>query len=94
MEERLDALEKKYFDLVWLARTGLEDEGRPDVSTQIKRIRLSYPEEVQDLEDDENNWHHGFNSGMLAACRLFMSYVDDDSEEIQQAEEEFPFLDT
>ena len=33
MEEKLDALEKKYFDLVWLARNGLEDEARPDAST-------------------------------------------------------------
>ena len=94
MEKKLDALEKKYFDLVWLARNGLEDEARPDASTIVTRIRLSHPKEVQDLEDGEDNWHHGFNSGMLAACRLFMGYMDDDSEEIQQAEEEFPFLDT
>ena len=57
------------------------------------------------LKSDSGDWEHGFNSGMLACLRLVMTaqnreqFTDDDGEicwhgGVEDAIEEFPFLDT
>jgi len=89
----LQDLEKKYFDLVWYARSNRMDDpywlGKP---TEIRNaafekqmiVEREYPEEVQKLHKCEDNWEHGFNSGVLAAIRTVLDGSLDD----------FPNLDT
>jgi hypothetical protein len=54
---------------------GLQEEPKKmkkieNIGIQIEEIRSKYPKETQDIEDEEEgDWHHGFNSGMLAAVR-------------------------
>jgi len=118
---RLGSFEEKYHALVWYARSpsmGSESAG------SAKEIEAQYPDETERLSSSSGDWEHGFNSGCLAAARLFAAYIDvlgyvdsvnehsriealeedpDDLEEfapfkeadaIEEAEEEFPFLDT
>lgn len=96
LKGRVQELEEKYFNLVWLARKSPEDIANSAViRREVRKVRQKYPKEVLDLlHSDGNNWQHGFNSGMLACLRLIMSYLDEDPEEIARGEEEFPFLDT
>lgn len=52
----------------------------------------SYPAEVRALiSDDEGDWAHGFNSGMLAAIRFFGTMEE---ESLQDALDDFPCLDS
>ncbi len=83
---------EKYLDLVWLARKQPEDRKDKIINAVIKRVEYSYPKEVADLSSvEEGDWHHGFNSGMLAALR----YVETlDSCGFVQAEMDFPMLDS
>ena len=77
--------EAKYLDLVWYARSykNLQVDGVAE---------RSHPNETVNLNDsDSSDWHHGFNSGMLAALRFI---IDLDEEGIESAEENFPSLDT
>ena len=37
---------------------------------QAAKVAKKYPEEVAELNSDDGDWSHGFNSGMLAALRL------------------------
>lgn len=119
LTEKLGQIKDKYFDLVWLARKRPGDLKIPAVKAAHDKVRAKYPEEVEQLEDEDiGNWAHGFNSGMLACARLLSAYclphnyqhdyeISDDSsdegvtnnvsprdQEIEQAEEDFPFLDT
>ena len=83
--------EGKYLDLVWYARSykNLQVDG---VAESRTRIEKSHPNETVNLNDsDSSDWHHGFNSGMLAALRFIL---DLDEEGIESAEENFPSLDT
>ena len=72
-------------------------------------IQERYPDEVESLQSAlDGDWDHGFNSGMLAALRLILTAIkkvkadpaaSDMGEEcwfggIEDAEEEFPMLDT
>lgn len=89
--EKVIEKESKYFDLVWFVR-GNEDT-RKDIPLAMEahnRIMNEFPKEVERLLEDEENWEHGFNSGCLATLRYILSLTED----IEQAEEEFPFLDT
>lgn len=106
MENRLGELEAKYGQLVWYARTSWN----PDNDVIAKRkaeIKLCFPKEVEDLEGSQGDWHHGFNSGMLASVRLLSQYnlpanyrersdgfTRTKQDAIAQAEEMFPFLDS
>lgn len=84
MKRRLDELEDKYRNLVWLARKTEEDEKVEKIAIEIEKVRSKYPKEVHDLQDEETgDWHHGFNSGMLAAVR-----------HLKNPKEDFPSLDT
>jgi len=73
---------------------------------EVSRVEEFFPEETGELKEDETNWTHGFNSGCLAAFRYIQTCFDTTSVEddetgklicyggIEQADEEFPFLDT
>lgn len=110
LKKRLSNLQAKYNDLVWYARSDF-----PRNHKLKKPVENKYKEDIKKLRECDDNWQHGFNSGMLAATRLFDGYVDktcsyEDSdpdfiergniirqtrhETIQQAEDEFPMLDT
>ena len=83
--------EQKYFELVWYARSGKNNK-IPAVLQNRVRIENLYPVEIANLNDlESSDWHHGFNSGMLAAIRYFF---DLDEMGIDLAEENFPLLDT
>ena len=127
IEEKLSELTEKYFHLVWYARKAPSDDkeywdGTPDeiktkALNEVSRIEEFFPDDVDELVEDESNWTHGFNSGCLAAFRFVQTAIDtklhevDDEDTweddtipdgtkmvcfggIEQAEEEFPFLDT
>lgn len=85
-------LEEKYFDLVWYARKSEEQYNTiPKVKENVDRIDEQYPKETENLSSENGDWHHGFNSGMLAGMRYVLSLY---SEGKETADEEFPFLDT
>ena len=84
-------LERKYFELVWYARSPKNDHIKGS-KVNRKRIEELYPEEVKNLiKSNSQNWDHGFNSGMLAGMRYVLSMAVYGKED---AEENFPFLDT
>jgi hypothetical protein len=90
--ESVSKMQEKYYNLVSYARKRPEDFKFDAVRRNAEMCRFNYPEEVENLHSEEmGDWQHGFNSGMLAALRYVMS-ADEDG--IEQAEEEFPFLDT
>ena len=80
---------EKYCDLVWLARThNLEDPNGPNYK-DTKELADKHKEDFEKLSSDAGDWHHGFNSGILALSRLFGdlsdmdppdSYYDEDEE--------------
>ena len=114
IEEFIQTQFKKYLDLVWYARShsSSDIEYWSKVPEPIRegafrgqmRVEEDYPDEVTALREDDTNWQHGFNSGMLAAINLIgtaeRSYeVTEDGETFwmggpEQALEEFPMLDT
>lgn len=75
----------KYLDLVSFARWGNADEHLNNGEYQtavnilgcIKEMRDKYPDEVKELEEDDSNWVHGFNSGVLAYARFLATYCED-----------------
>ncbi len=67
---KLVDLEEKYRRLVWYSRTNPEEQ-----SERMEEISDLYPDEIVKLENCENSWQHGFNSGMLAAARLLRAYA-------------------
>ena len=100
-----------YFNLVWIAR-GLEGDDRENNSQVLAEIRSMGREDrfVLDLENmsgDGGDWFHGFNSGMLAASRMYHGLANS-TEDIpciygsvftmkqqrDRAINEFPMLDT
>lgn len=87
----LSEMEKKYFDLVWLARKRPDDKAI--AADAIARVRRAYPEEVERLGGEHGQWEHGFNSGCLAAFRLAIGLLGSESD-AKMAREEFPVLDT
>ena len=85
----------KYFDLVWFARAKpkmLLDREIYEGLSAYNRIKEQYPKETFDIKNpDDDNWTHGFNSGMLAASRLYFEMIEGDPE---FAKENFPELDS
>lgn len=85
----------KYFDLVWYARKDvvkLLEEERYETLATIKKIEEKYPQETKELNNPElADWSHGFNSGMLASARLYLSMIEYN---VEQALEDFPELDS
>jgi hypothetical protein len=89
--ENLITKETKYTDLIWYARSRPENINIKGVRENKERIENSYPNEVTDLQSENGDWHHGFNSGMVAALRYVLT-MDDLGKE--QADDEFPMLDS
>jgi len=105
----LDKRREYYDNLVALARTEPDNTRR---HTKIKEGLGSdnYDKELKRLLGDEGDWYHGFNSGMLAATRLYGSLTDFQADVFENeegnnelypveqkwedAKQEFPFLDT
>lgn len=95
--EKITELENKYFDLVWYSRKDkykLLEEERYDILKLTTDVFNKYPEECKRLEEEGGDWEHGFNSGMLAATRLFLGLMNRSKMENDCAIEDFPFLDT
>jgi hypothetical protein len=86
----LDAWEKKYFDLVWYARTSPDD---PVSQPGRRRVEAAWSADLEELRSDDSNWQHGFNSGCLAAFRLVQGLLGS-PDDADVARETFPFLDT
>jgi hypothetical protein len=94
----------KYFDLVWYARKppswdtetdywkNSKPENRKKCYDECSKIEELYPEEVDELRcPTSGNWHHGFNSGCLAAFRYIIDACDRSDYSIMY--EEDPFFD-
>lgn len=95
IELMIENCNNKYFELVWYARKDkdelIENEQYEIIHT-MQKIEIKYPEEISRLTDyDMSDWEHGFNSGMLAASRLYLSMIE---ESVEQALEDFPMLDS
>ena len=91
MQEVL-TMHDKYESLVKYARV------KPEHILEHKRVEefmikteSNYPKEVEEIISESGDWHHGFNSGMLAAVRYIMTSnsIDRDT-----ATEWFPELHT
>lgn len=89
--ENASKLETKYSDLLWYARTRPESYNIKGVPEHIERIETEYPNEVEELRGENGNWQHGFHSGMVAALRYVLTL---DEIGLEQAQEEFPMLDS
>ena len=87
----IQKLEDKYFKLVWLARKRPEDYHNQNILRSIKEVEFLYEAEVKELQGEHGDWQHGFHSGVLAGLRYVLAISDFG---IEQAEDEFPFLDT
>jgi len=83
--------EKHYADLLWYARSSEKANSIPGVKENKNRIEELYYEDINDLRNEHGDWHHGFNSGMVAALRYVLT-MDDLG--LEQADEEFPMLDS
>jgi hypothetical protein len=85
-------MENKYFDLVWIARKQPDDYFNPNIKKPMDEVAKKYPKEVKEIFIGEDpDWNHGFNSGCLAAFRLILSMSEYG---VEEAFDEFPFLDT
>jgi len=77
-------LKKSIVVLHGFARTPNElEEQNEKVKEAADKVRAKYPKEIEKLESDDGEYHHGFNSGVLAAVRY-----------ITRPQYGFPFLDT
>lgn len=86
LHAKLGELEKKYFDLVWMARKNPKDLKDPNIKRIFNETSAKYPGELKKLQGKEGDWTHGFNSGMLAAVRLFSGYVSSLEDEFMNHE--------
>jgi hypothetical protein len=97
LNRRLEELEQKYADLVWLSDNcqkfkEKQDDSLTDVAFRVTfaETRRRYPQEFQRLASERQR---GFNEGVLAATRLIAAYAttaeDRNEESIERAEKEF-----
>lgn len=98
INKELANFENRYFSLVWYARSNPEkinDENlRLKIEERMNKISNEYSSDVEKLISCHDNFQHGFNSGCLAAFRLALGLLSNDSAEREFAIENFPFLDT
>ena len=87
--------DEKYCSLVWYARANPKKHTgsiKEAVLKGISEVENKYPKETDSFnEEGANDWVHGFNSGMLASARLYLSMIE---ESVEQALEDFPELDS
>jgi hypothetical protein len=84
----------KYCDLVHYSRINFKNfKCHADYRKHVEKFQIKYPKETFELSPGGRNSdrQHGFHSGILAGCRLYSSVID---EGLEQALEEFPFLDS
>jgi hypothetical protein len=81
----------KYSDLLWYARSGSENESIKGVKENLDKIETLYPNEVSELQGENSDWQHGFNSGVVAIIRYILAIEDFG---LEHADEEFPMLDS
>jgi len=82
----------KYESLVKYARvTPRQISEHKLVKELVDKVETDYSKEAKEISGKDGDWHHGFNSGMLAACRYILSLNDVDKD---FADNHFPFLDT
>ena len=79
--EEIVSKSDKYCSLVWFSRSRPENIDIPGEASKeasyvdagvrqgIERVLKQYPDDANDLSSDSGDWHHGFNSGMLAGMR-------------------------
>lgn len=67
----------------------------------VMKVHQDYPAEAERLSSEDGQWEHGFNSGILAAMRFLSTALYNDTNDegwpvggLQEAIDEFPFLDT
>jgi hypothetical protein len=114
VQDAIRDLEAKYESLVWYARsqpataTTYWEKVPPEIRDGAFRAQMKveedHPDEITELRNCEDNWTHGFNSGVLAALRFVATaqypFLIDDEEGtpylyggVHHAIEEFPCLD-
>jgi len=91
VDKVLQDFEQKYCDLIWYARINPKNHHIPGVLTNKLRVESMYPNDVEDLKGEHGDWHHGFNSGMLA-CARYLSTLKEYGSGL--ADKEFPMLDS
>ena len=87
----IQKLQERYSDLVWYCRVSAENEKIKGVRDNKARIEKMYPNEVTQLHSENSDWHHGFNSGVLAGLRFVLDVSDGG---VDYAKENFPDLNT
>ena len=88
----VSSMHDKYESLVKYARVTPEQiKEHILVQELVTKVESDYIKEVNELSGKEGDWYHGFNSGMLAACRYILNLNDVDKD---FADSNFPFLDT
>ena len=95
LQEAFTAFEKKYFDLVWYARSQprhmMEEQGTPEhiivgaLNAQARKEEM-YPDEIDDYKKTPD-WTHGFNSGCLATMRFVLSAMSKEIFPDQESED-------
>jgi hypothetical protein len=83
LNAKLLEMESKYFDLVGYARSRLK--------RKRAKIAKKYPAETKEFRKSPD-FTHGFNSGMLAATRLYASYVCDLAPSFQNLVSQAPYI--
>ena len=85
---------EKYFELVWIARKNIDavlsDSDHPS-RPGVEKIMKKHPLELEKLQSQSGDWQHGFNSGLLAASRMYMdlsiAYEEDMAEDLDELED-------
>ena len=103
-KEYIKELEDKYFQLVWFMRKHFDTSRTKHLANRkfkseilLREIEEKYSNEAAALLNDDGGryWEHGFNSGCLAMLRFILTATNRSKfGGLEQAKEEFPFLDT
>ena len=90
IENKLNSMQEKYLKLVRFARDDGTNTSRVEES---RKIALLFPNETDKLKyGDDSDWHHGFNSGVLAVLRLIHELLDGSKPRADQSMDDFPEL--
>ena len=85
-KDYLSKLEDKYCSLVWYTRSDKNDLLSNEMYEQLSsmvRIESLYKDDVNSLLNDETNWKHGFDSGVLASIRLVLGMMNKELIELE-----------
>ena len=83
---------KYYFNLVWLAREqqGNTSRQKGSLSKISLEDQIEFTRDVEKLTEHARDWHHGFNSGVLAASRLYQGLAHATHDIVEDDEYEEP----